>query len=242
MSKFPLIRLISIEMDPFFLVELIIVFSVFFANYSSIYLLGMQPTFSSPNIYHFTGDILDAIYFSYLLVLSFNSFMVISFLENGKILTLVALGRSVKSILAYMFLWAVLYPTIITALIFTVNVYFFEFSVFPAVFAEMAFYLVSFSVLFLGASLLFGSSIRNPVVSAGSFFALFFFILPQFLGNNAKNNPIFYALAGFSYVGSYHPFSNVFVEGAILELVMGILLFALSIKVVERRGIKPVRR
>jgi len=47
MSKFALQRLISIEMDPYFLVELLIIFSVLIADYSIIYLYGMQPGSSS---------------------------------------------------------------------------------------------------------------------------------------------------------------------------------------------------
>ncbi|CAC12155.1 hypothetical membrane protein [Thermoplasma acidophilum] len=242
MGRLAFLRLISVEMDPYFLVELIIIFSVFIADYSLIFLYGTQAGGSSLQVYNFTGSLLNSIYFPYVLVLSLNIFMVTIFLENGKILTFVAFGRSVRRVLTCMFLWAVLYSTVITSLIFTVNVYFFEFTESPVVFAEMVFYLASFSVLFTGAGFLIATSIRSPIVSAGSLIAFFIFISPTFFGKNADTNSLSFALTGFSHIGLYTPFSNVFVDGGILEFVIGAVLFALALMIIERRSLKPMRR
>lgn len=242
MSKFALQRLISIEMDPYFLVELLIIFSVLIADYSIIYLYGMQPGSSSLQVYNFTGSVLNSIYFPYVLVLSLNVFMVTAFLENGKILTLVTFGKSAKGVLTYMFLWAVLYSTSITALIFTVNVYLLEFTESLAAFAEIVFYLASFSVLFIGAGFLLATSIRNPVLSAGSLIAFFIFVSPPFFGKGADANPILFAFTGFSHIGVSTPFSGVFVDGGVLEFVLGAVLFVLALIVIERVSLKPMRR
>lgn len=242
MSRFAFLRLISVEMDPYFLVELIIIFSVFISDYSLIYLYGTQPGGSLLEVYNFTGSLLNSIYFPYILVLSLNIFMVTVFLENGKILTFVAFGRSARSVLTSMFLWAVLYSTVITSLIFTANVYFFEFTELPAAFAEMVLYLASFSVLFTGAGFLIATSMRSPIISAGSLMAFFIFVSPSIFGKNAHSNSFSFAITGFSHLGLHTPFSNVFVEGGILEFVMGAVLFVLALMVVERRSLKSMRR
>ncbi|KAA8922405.1 hypothetical protein [Thermoplasma sp.] len=168
--------------------------------------------------------------------------MITLFLENGKILTLVAFGMSARRVLTCMFLWTVLYSTVITSLIFTANVYFFEFTESPAVFAEMVFYLASFSVLFTGGGFLIATSIRSPIVSAGSLIAFFIFVSPTFFGKSADANPLSFALTGFSHIGLYAPFSSVFVDGGMLEFVIGAVLFALALMVIGKRSLKPMRR
>jgi len=242
MNKFTLGRLISLEMDPYFLVEFLAAFAVFIADYSVIYLLGIQPGNTTVDIYAFTGSILRSIYFPYILILSLNVFMLTTFIENGKILTLVSFGYSARRVVASMFLWAVFYSTAIMTAIFTVNVYLFTFTESILALAEIAYFVLCLSIFVSGIGFLLATASKNAVVSTGSLVAFFMFIAPSLFGTGAENNFFQYIFVGFSSIGLSDPFSSVFIIGGAIELIFGLLLFLGSLIVIERRSLRAERR
>ena len=242
MNKFALGRLINLEMDPYFLVEFLVVFAVFIADYSVIYLSGIPAGNTTPDIYNFTGSILRSIYFPYVLILSLNVFLVTTFIENGKILTFVSFGYSARKVVASMFLWGVFYSTTLVTAVFTVNVYLFTFTESILPLAEIAYFVLSLSIFVIGTGFLLATALGNPVVSAGSLVAFFMFIAPTLFGTSSENNFFQYIFVGFSSISLSDPFSSVFIVGGAIELIFGISLFLSSLIVIERRSLRAIRR
>ncbi len=242
MNKFALVRLINMEMDPYFLVEFLLVFAVFIVDYSLIYLSGIQPGNTTPDIYGFTGSILRSIYFPYILILSLNVFMVTTFIENGKILTFVSFGYSARRVIASMFLWAVFYSTALVTAVFTVNVYLFTFTVSILSLVEIAYFVLSLSIFVTGAGFLIAAAVGNSVVSTGTLVAFFIFIAPSMFGTGAESDFFQYIFVGFSSIGLFDPFSRVFIVGGAFELIFGLALFLSSLIVIERRSLRATRK
>jgi len=237
MNKFALERLITIEMDPYFFVELIILFFVTVFNFYFIKFFGIPM-----GVFPLTGYILESIYFTYVIILIINIFMFANSLENGKILTFVSFGYNLRRVLISMFLWSVIYPALLITLVFSINVYIFEFMESLAGIAEFLYYLLSFSILAVGAGFFVTSLIKNPIISSGSILFFFIFISTNLFASSAKNNPLYFALTGFYSISYSHPFSSVFVYGGIIEIVLGLIMFLASVVIIRRRSLKAMRR
>ncbi len=242
MNKFALERFIRIEMDPYFVVELITAFFVTVFNFYFIKFSGIPMGEGSSGVLQFTGEIFNSIYLPYVIILTIIIFMFANSLENGKILTLVSFGYNLRRVLISMFLWSVIYPALITTLIFSVNVYTFEFMENFTGVAEFLYYLLSFSILAVGAGFFVTSLIKNTIVSSGSILFFFIFISLNLFSSGAKNNPLYFALTGFYSIGPSAPFSSVFIYGGILEIVLGLIMFLASVIIIRRRSLKPMRR
>jgi len=241
MSRFALGRLISFEMDPYFLSELTVLFAVLVFDF---YILGFSsqwPIVGSLRTIISTGLLLKGIYVFYVMVLAVNVYAFTYLLESGKILTLVAFGYSAKRVMMFSFIWAVIYPTLLSTLIFSANIYLFEFGeTLPALF-EMLFYILSFSVMVIGTGFLISILIRNLIIPVSSTLVLFLIALPDIFSKASDKNFIFYALTGFHSVGISDPFSMVFLSGGILEIFIGFVFLIIGSSLLKRRSLKPVR-
>ncbi len=241
MNKRVLLSLIAGDLDPFFSVEITILFGVMIANYSMIGLLEIQPGQTQEGVVSFAISLFKAAYVPFILALTLVIYSMARTLEDGRFLTYISFPYSVRKVTSYMFTYSAIYPGVLLAAAIAVDSWAFSFSTWPLVPAVLIFYITCFSILFESMGLFLATLTRSPVLAGGILGSLYIFIIPTTIHKNIKS-ALMYAIAGPNFLKARVSSNSLYIYGGIFEVIMGIALLLLSFEIIRRRNLRPVGR
>ncbi|MCL4346234.1 MAG: hypothetical protein M1496_07765 [Candidatus Thermoplasmatota archaeon] len=193
-------------------------------------------------LYSLGDTTLSSIYMIYIIMVSLNIFSMGSMLNNGKFLTLVANGKSPMEILLSLFLWSVIYTSLLNFTVFSIFTYYVELRISDLFIIEFLLALIGLNVFCTGLGYLISVTLRVPIVSAGAILSFFIFISPQIFDKYAQKNLLSATIAGFENIRLGSRLSGMGIEGCIMEITLGIIFFIVSSYLLRFRSIKPLGR
>ncbi len=241
MSRYVFPALIASDLDPFFAIEILTLFGVLIANYSIISLLGLRPGQTQADAESFSILLLRAAYVPLVLILVLVIYTMARSLEDGRFLTYITFPYSSRRVTSYMFAYTAIYPAVLCAAVLTGDSWAFSLFTWPLVPAELVFYTVCFSVMFAGIGIFLAVLTRSSILASGIPGSLYVFVLPAIISHSISSS-LLYAVAGLYFLKSGNPFSTTYIYGGVFEIIMGFVLFMVSVVLVRRRNLRPTRR
>ena len=241
MSRHILPVLIANDLDPFFAIEIIMLFAVLIANYSVISLLGFYPGSTQIDVEALSISLVKAAYIPFILILTMVIYAIASSMENGRFLTYISFPYSPGRVTSYMFAYSAIYPGTLATAVFTLDSWAFSFSTWLLVPTDLLYYTLCFSTMFVGIGLFLAVLTRNSILASGIPGSIYVFILPATIGNNV-NSALAYAVAGLYTLKAGSLATTSYIIGGIFEVVMGLILFAASLVIVRKMNLKATRR